>query len=212
MGAEIGSQIEVFDSSQKSYIVEITSVSPTLIETKIISEKLNDVEPKVKITLAVGLPKGKKMDQIVRQATELGVYSIIPIMSERSIPKIEEKEGKKISHWQAIAKEAAEQSGRTRVPEIHNLKRIENLTKEGFDLAIMPWENEKKNTIKDIFSNVRPEQNILLLTGPEGGFSGSEVQTKINGGFVPVSLGKRILRAETAPISALSIIFNYLDN
>ena len=210
-----GDKIEVFDSSQNNYLIEITSYSHELIRGNIISKQSSNLESSIKITLAQCLVKGKKMDLIIKMATELGVYKIIPVISERSIPKIEEKEEKKIEHWQGIAKEAAEQSGRNLVPKIESLKRIDDLNPSGYDLAIMPWEGEKTKSLKEILMHASAPVHqcaILVLIGPEGGFSLSEAESAKKAGFTTVSIGKRILRCETAALATLSQIFYELEN
>jgi len=198
-------KIEIFDGRGNSYIA---ALKPSLLEAKIVSKLTNDSELKVNITLAQCLPKAKKMDFIVQKAVELGVNSIIPVISERSVPKIEDKADKKISHWQKIAKEAAEQSGRLKVPEIMPLLSFGDLLKQEYELKLMPWEGEKETTLKGI---VCPT-GILVLIGPEGGFSVNEVNNAVKNGFRTISLGKRILRTETAGIVILSQLLYELDS
>ena len=200
---EIGESLEVFDSTQKVYLTKLSEIRKNEIILEIIKEEQNEVESKIKVTLAIGLPKGKKMDTIVRQATELGVYSIIPVISERSIPKIEEKEDKKIAHWQAIAKEAAEQSGRVYIPEIHPLVKLTELSTKEYDLAIVPWEGEKN---KKLDHAINDAENIIVVVGPEGGFSKHEIDQLSAKGFSAITLGKRILRVDTAVISTLALL------
>ena len=148
------------------------------------------------------------MDFIVQKCTELGVSEIIPVVSERSVAK-----GEKSGRWQKIAKEAAEQSGRALIPKISALTDFKSLLKKKneFDLALIPWELEKTNKLKAILQNSSPK-NIIILIGPEGGFSSQEIEQAKAAGFIPVSLGKRILRAETAGLAILSMIMYELDN
>ena len=224
---KIGDKIEVFDSSQNTYQCEIKSFNRAVpagrqefILGSILSMKKQDVESNIKMTLAQCLAKGKKMDLIIKMATELGVNSIIPVISERSVPKIDEKEEKKIAHWQAIAKEASEQSGRTKIPRIENITSISELNPKDYDLALMPWEGEKIDSFKkalskwnrDVQSQVPLPNNILIIVGPEGGFSHAEAEKAKEAGFKSVSLGKRILRCETAAVSTLANIFYELEN
>jgi 16S rRNA (uracil1498-N3)-methyltransferase len=208
---KIGDKIEVFDGSQKSYLVEIRAVPAgrqEFIRGIILSEIRKNTEPGIKVTLAQCLLKGKKMDFVIQKAVELGVGQIIPVVSERSVPDIKEKEDKKLSHWQAIAKEAAEQCGRTLVPEIPALLSFEELLKLGknYELALIPWELETKSSLKEVLTTYRPN-HLLIVVGPEGGFSNEEAGSAKQAGFVAVSLGKRILRAETAAISTLANIY-----
>jgi len=218
-----GDQVEVFDSSQKARLCKILQFNREFILGEIISEIPADNEPKINLTLAQCLLKGKKMDFIVQKATELGVNSIIPVISERSIPKIEDKVEQKVSHWQKISKAAAEQSGRTKIPEVRSLIHFADLimTAENYALALLPWEGEKETKLKDLLTGTpacRQARRVhgftgqlIILIGPEGGFSLSEVEVAKARGFKTVSLGKRILRAETASIAALANIFFELD-
>jgi 16S rRNA (uracil1498-N3)-methyltransferase len=205
---KIGDQFEVFDSTQKAYLCELQEFNRGFILGKVISELKKNTEPKIKVTLAQCLLKGKKMDFVIQKAVELGVNQIIPVISERSVPDIKEKKDKKLSHWQAISKEAAEQCGRTLVPDISSLLNFEELLKLGknYKLALIPWELETKSSLKQILTTYRPN-HLLIVVGPEGGFSNEEAGSAKQAGFVAVSLGKRILRAETAAISTLANIY-----
>jgi len=207
-----GDQIEVFDNSGKVYICTLQQFNREFILGKINSTIQEDTELKADVTLAQCLPKAKKMDLIIQKATELGANRIIPVISERSVPKIEEKSDKKISHWQKIAKEAAEQSGRTKVPEVLSLINFEQLIKNAkdHDLALIPWEGERENTIKKVLANSRPIQPMIVI-GPEGGFSQAEIKIAQENGFIPISLGKRILRCETAALTSLALLVSELE-
>lgn len=212
-----GDRIEVFDGFQNVYLCEIKEFNQAFIRGTILSVRTEETEPKIDLTLAQCLLKGKKMDFVVQKATELGVNSIIPVISERSIPKIEDKVEQKISHWQKISKEAAEQSGRTKIPEVRLLIHFEDLMKtvENYTLALLPWEGEKETKLKDLLTGTRVHGftgQLIILIGPEGGFSLSEVEAAKARGLKTVSLGKRILRAETATITALSNIFYELED
>jgi 16S rRNA (uracil1498-N3)-methyltransferase len=202
-----GAKLELFDSAQNLYRAEIAEVRPDSVRGKILSQEKGSVESSLDVTLAQSLPKGKKMDLIVKMATELGVKTIIPVTSERSVPKIEGKEEKKIAHWQTTAKEAAEQSGRSFVPKIAPLTALSKIDPGRYDLALMPWEGEEDRSLRSVLSGTAPKK-ILLLIGPEGGFSQAEAGTK---GFEPVSIGKRILRCETAAVVALAQVFYELE-
>ncbi|OGC16966.1 hypothetical protein A2282_08700 [candidate division WOR-1 bacterium RIFOXYA12_FULL_36_13] len=209
--------IEVFDSSGNIYTSIIKKIEPDKISCVISGIKKEEIEPQTKITLAQCLPKGKKMDMIIQKATELGVFNIIPVVSERTIPKIEEKSDKKISHWQKIAKEASQQSGRSIVPQIKSLTKFEDIVKPSinYNFKLIPWEGEKNNPLKEAVvvasQNSEPLQQdhkkILVLIGPEGGFSQEEVKMANANNFISVSLGKRILRVETAAIVILAQLF-----
>ncbi len=204
-----GDKLELLDGSGKIYTVKISETKKDKVICEIISERSEPKEQKVSVTIAQCLPKAKKMDLIIQKCTELGVNKIIPTLSERSIAK-----GEKLERWKKIAKEAAEQSGRTTVPEITPLMKFDDLLTLGkeYDLAIIPWELEQKTSLKKIISNSpAPNPLSLILIGPEGGFSKEEVDRAIFSGFKTITLGKNILRTETAGMSILSMI-NYQYN
>ncbi|MDW0108991.1 16S rRNA (uracil(1498)-N(3))-methyltransferase [Sporosarcina aquimarina] len=165
----------------------------------------------VNVTLACGLPKGDKLELISQKATELGMAELIPYQAERSIVKWDEKKGdKKTARLRKIAKEAAEQSHRTVIPVISEPLTFKNLLirAESFDVCLFADEEEAKdgtsNKIAVHLQKVYHGQSILVLFGPEGGLSRSEADDLKGAGFLPVSLGPRILRTETAPLYVLS--------
>lgn len=165
----------------------------------------------VQVTLACGLPKGDKLELIAQKGTELGMTGMIPFQAERSIVKWDEKKGdKKTARLRKIAKEAAEQSHRTVIPEISEPLTFKEILKqaESFDICFFADEEEAKegtsNRIAVRLEKVYHGQTILVLFGPEGGLSRSEAEILRDAGFLPVSLGPRILRTETAPLYVLS--------
>lgn len=200
---KVGDRLELLDGTGKIYETKISKIEKNKIACEIISSRTEESKPEVRVTLAQALPKARKMDFIIEKCTELGVNQIIPMLTERTIAK-----SVKLERSRKIAKEAAEQSGRTVIPEITELIKFEDVLKmrERFDLALIPWELEKEMTLKSSFLH-RPS-SILALIGPEGGFSQKEIELAKEAGFVPVSLGPRILRTETAGMVILSII-NY---
>jgi 16S rRNA (uracil1498-N3)-methyltransferase len=212
---KVGDRIEVFDISQKARLCQIRQFNRHFILGEIISEIPTGTEPKINLTLAQCLLKGKKMDFIVQKATELGVNAVIPVISERSIPKIEDKIEQKISHWQKISQEAAEQSGRTKIPEVRPLMRFKDLIMTNYALALLPWEGERETKLKELLTSSRVHGltgEFIILIGPEGGFSLAEVEAAKAQGFKTITLGKRTLRAETATLAALSNIFYELED
>jgi 16S rRNA (uracil1498-N3)-methyltransferase len=147
------------------------------------------------------------MDLIIQKTTELGVTKIIPVLAERSVSKAD-----KISRWQKIAREAAEQSGRAIIPEVAETTSLKQLLAQAknFDLALIPWELEKENNLKKVLLNKTPK-SILVAIGPEGGFSQNEIQQAKEAGFVTITLGSRILRTETAGFSLLAALNYHFD-
>ena len=166
------------------------------------------MEPRIKITLAQALPKSSKMDDIVQKSTELGVFEIIPVTTERSIPKSDKSE-----RWNKIAKESAEQSGRVHVPQIKNTVSFDELLKscENYGLKLLPWECENSRSLKTELVNNKNASSVLILIGPEGGFSPKEAEKASLKGFKSVSLGKRILRTQTAGPATLAMILYEME-
>jgi 16S rRNA (uracil1498-N3)-methyltransferase len=204
-----GDRLELLDGTGRVHEAEVSSLSKSNVTVKIIRSFLSDNEPTVKVTLAQALPKGQKMDFVVEKSVELGVNRIIPVLTERTIGK-----NAKLDRWRKLAKEAAEQSGRAVIPEIAELTDLASIIKlkPQFDLALLPWELEKNNSLKSVLqpphtSSLSPHpSSIIVLIGPEGGFSQAEVKQAQAAGWQTVSLGKRILRTETAGLAVLANI------
>ena len=208
MRMRVGDRFEVVDSS-KLYICEISSLSP--LEIKVVEEKIEDVEIKTKITLFFALAKGDKIDLVIQKATELGVHRIVLFKSRRCVVNFDEKDFvKKLTRYQKIAKEASEQCHRLIVPEIllvNDLKSINNYLEEVNYLA---YEKEAGSTSESF--NLRGNiKSVSIMIGSEGGFDIDEVEYLVKIGFNKVSLGKRILRCETAAIYALSVLAYKLE-
>ncbi|WP_432355204.1 16S rRNA (uracil(1498)-N(3))-methyltransferase [Sporosarcina sp. A2] len=181
------------------------------VRVKNTGKTTSNSELPVAVTLACGLPKGDKLELIAQKGTELGMSAMIPFKAERSIVKWDEKKGdKKTSRLRKIAKEAAEQSHRTVIPEISEPLSFKQLLKqaESFDICLFADEEEAKegtsNKIAVRLENVYHGQSILVLFGPEGGLSRAEAESLKDAGFMATSLGPRILRTETAPLYVLS--------
>ena len=191
------------------YLCEINNIS-TNIEIKII-DKLDIIKDNMPyITLLIPILKEQKMDYILQKSTELGVNEIIPVIMERSIVKIEEKENKKLERWNRIVKEASEQSHRNTIPKIDKIEKINTLNLKGLNLVCSTV--EKENTIKKVFKNNLNCDKINMLIGPEGGISQKEEEILKSNGFIPVTLGNRIMRVETVPLYLMSIInYEYME-
>lgn len=170
---------------------------------------VDDHESSVKITLGMALIKKDKWEWVLQKATEVGAYEIIPFASERSVVKIqEEKNEKKLNRWQKIVLEAAEQSKRDICPRVHEVVTFREICQCKADLKLIAYENADyiAANLGKVLQNNPNVHSIFILIGPEGGFSENEVRKAQEQGFVCVSLGKRILRAETAAISLLSML------
>ena len=202
-------EIEVVDN-EKVYLCRIDKTNP--LEVSVIHEISNDVEIKEDITLLFALTKGDKTDLVLQKATELGVKKVALITSERTVVSYDNKDiDKKIARFSKIMKEASEQSHRVVIPELLGIFNLKNLPKEVFsDINYVAYEKDASKT-NEMFESLTKGKSISILVGPEGGFSEQEINNLTNQGFVRTSLGKRILRAETAAIYALSVLGYLLE-
>lgn len=207
MRMKIGDSIEVVYNN-KLYICKLDSIEPMdLCIDKIIEDenKLN-----LDITIAVALVKEQKMDLILQKLTELGVNTIIPVSMERSIVKLDDsKFNKKKTRWEAICKEASEQSKRTSIPVITDVMTIKELVKVEADYKLVCSTKEKSKMLNYYLQNVYNYAKIILVVGPEGGISDREESILNDNGFASVSFGNLIFRVETAAIYAASILNFY---
>lgn len=182
---------------------------------EIVRQEENDTELPSRIYLFQGLPKQDKMDLIIQKSVELGAYKIIPVAMKRSVVKLSgEKAEKKRQRWQEIAKSAAKQSGRGLVPEIEKVLSWEEAleTAENLDVLLLPYElAEGMSNTRQVVGALRPGQSIGVFIGPEGGFEKKEAQEAQRAGAKAITLGKRILRTETAGIATLSMLVFQLE-
>jgi len=202
-----GEMLILSDGKGTEYTVKIAQVNGTEIATEIVNESRRQI-PYPRVTLGQGLPKSDKMDWIVQKATELGVWNIVPLITERTIVKVGD-EKKRIVRWRKICREAAMQSNRVDIPAIgHILSFKDFLRTSNFEpgtLFLLPWE-EGTTPIKDALHGKSDVNDIIVLIGPEGGFTTAEVEMAKGKGFHLVSLGPNILRTETAAVAVLSMI------
>lgn len=209
----VGDQIFVVDEQRVGYVVELVEVKPNRIVGKILEEKKQPPVSPLNITLGQAILKAKKMDWILQKATELGVSGIIPLTTERTVVEPRpERADTQHRRWQEILKEAAQQTGRWEVPELNFPADFFSFVKNAshYDLALMPWEGENQKGTKQALreaSHSNPHlHNILILIGPEGGFSDQEAALAREHRIIPVTLGWRILRAETACLATLTML------
>lgn len=202
-----GDALLLCDGQGAEYQVAIAEIGKTEIKADIVSQRQREIAAP-RITLGQGLPKSDKMDWIVQKATELGVTNIVPLVTERTIVKIRDEE-KRISRWQKIAREAAMQSDRPDIPSIEHIVPLKDFLRiphsESRILKLLPWE-EASVPVKDVLRQHADARHIIVLIGPEGGFSSNEASTAREKDFHAVSLGPNILRTETAAIAVLSMI------
>ena len=209
MRMNINDKIEVVYNN-KLHICEITSSEPFNI--KVIEKLDEDKKTKIELTVAVALVKEQKMDLILQKLTELGVSRIIPVSMERSIVKLDkERFNKKKVRWESICKEASEQSKRTNIPIIEDIKSIKDLTKEDADLKLVASTKEKEKLLNYYLQSIEDCAKIIMVIGPEGGISDKEEDILVSNGYNRVSFGNLIFRVETATIYVASII-NYISS
>lgn len=209
MRMNINDKIEVVYNN-KLHICEITSLEPFNI--KVIEKLDEDKKTKIELTVAVALVKEQKMDLILQKLTELGVSRIIPVSMERSIVKLDkERFNKKKVRWESICKEASEQSKRTNIPIIEDIKSIKDLTKEDADLKLVASTKEKEKLLNYYLQSIEDCAKIIMVIGTEGGISDKEEDILVSNGYNRVSFGNLIFRVETATIYVASII-NYISS
>lgn len=205
-----GIRLVLFDGRGREYESVIRDFGKQSVLVNIVSSHfIEDALPP--LTLAQALPKENKMDFIIQKATELGIERIIPFISSRTVPRLSaDKASARLKRWRKIAAEAAKQCGSPRVPDISNILSFDTMLDEAADipLRIFFWEEETQRGIGDILREEKHlvEIPLFFVVGPEGGFSRDEVETARGVGFTQAHLGRRILRAETAPLVILSII------
>lgn len=177
--------------------------------------KEDGVELPSKIYLFQGLPKADKMELIVQKAVELGVYEIIPVSTKRAVVKLDEKKAKqKIARWQSISEAAAKQSKRSIIPLVHSVMSFKEAIARAKEMQvkIIPYElAEGMEKTREFLEHLKPGEDIAVFIGPEGGFEESEIQMALEQGIEPVTLGRRILRTETAGLTVLSWIMYQLE-
>jgi 16S rRNA (uracil1498-N3)-methyltransferase len=206
---KVGDQFALFNGDGFDYIAKVTEVSKYKTSVEIIDKYEVNHESSLKIMLGQSLTAGDKMDWIIQKAVELGVHTIQPLLTERSIIKLDrERADKKLEHWKTVAISACEQTGRSDIPNLlrplylNQWLSEEALKTDNLKLILTPSKAKNINHLD------RPSNTIIFMVGPEGGFSEKEMALALNHAFIPVNFGQRILRTETASIVALSILQN----
>ena len=207
-----GTQLQIVSDDGVSAVAEITAIDSERVTVRCLEKLAESHEPRVKLVLAQGLAKGEKMDFIIQKAVEMGAYSVIPVAMEHSVVRLDgAKAAKKVERWQKIAESAAKQSKRDIIPEVQPVQSMtEMLVKCACQTKIIAYECEDRLSLKAALKAAEEAGGIselLLIIGPEGGISEGELEQARQAGAVPVSLGRRILRAETAGLVAISAIF-----
>ena len=210
--SKIGEEIEVSCGDGYDYICKIEKINKDNVTCKIIDCFGNESEPNIKITLYQGLPKSEKMELIIQKCVELGIDEIVPVNTDRVIVKLAGKEDKKISRWNKISESAAKQSRRGKIPTIQPIINFDEAIRQAKnkDLKLIPYEKEKETGIKQAIKGFTGK-NIAIFIGPEGGFSDNEIKLALENNITPITLGKRILRTETAGFITTAILLYELE-
>ena len=208
---EIGEELVICDGEGMFHTCVIRELSKDCIEAEVLESKEAETELKTKITLFQGLPKKDKMELIIQKAVELGVHEIVPVSTRFCVAKIEDakKEKKKLERWQEIARAAAKQSGRGIVPQIKPVMTFKEALKaaDAMDESVIPYERAEgmKAAVSEV-GKMAKCQSVGIFIGPEGGFAEEEISLALENKVTPISLGKRILRTETAGLCILSVL------
>ncbi|WP_143320885.1 16S rRNA (uracil(1498)-N(3))-methyltransferase [Clostridium sp. HBUAS56010] len=213
MGA--GEEVLLSNGIDKDYLCRILSVTKTEVTAQILSVEEGGRELPARVYLFQGLPKSDKMEFIIQKCVELGVYQVIPVETRRTIVKLDKKKQEsKLRRWNAVSESAAKQSGRLLVPKVLPVMTLSEafaFSRE-FDMNVIPFEHaEGMAFTRQMFSSVKTGMSVGVFIGPEGGFEDAEIELAQKSGISPISLGKRILRTETAGLCVLSMLSLLLE-
>ena len=210
-----GERIRVSNQSGTDYFCTIAEVTDVFVWAEIVEKDEKGTELQNKIYLFQGLPKNDKMELIIQKAVELGVYEVIPVAMKNCVVKLDEKKAaNKVKRWQGIAESAAKQSKRSLIPNVRMPMSFKEAAAfaQDLDVKLVPYENERgMRATKDVISSIETGQSIAVFIGPEGGFAPEEIAL-VKDDMKLISLGKRILRTETAGMTALSILVYELES
>lgn len=209
-----GETIRVSNQKGQDYFCKITEVGEEFIQADILETEAATTELPGKIYLFQGIPKGDRMENVIEKAVELGVYEIIPVSMRYCVVKLDEKKQQaKLKKWQALAMAAAKQSKRSLVPNIHPVMSYKEALAYALqaDVCLVPYENQAgMEGTKASLSKIKGKRSVSIIIGPEGGFAPEEIEAAGERGEV-ISLGKRILRADTAAITAMSMVMMEME-
>jgi len=196
-----GAALTLFNGEGGEWSATVTQMGRSDVSVQLGAHADVDRELRLHVTLALGMPANERMDAVVEKATELGVAVIQPLMCERSVLRLNaERAEKKVAHWQAVALSACEQSGRTRVPQVAEVRSVTQWLQQLAPSASTRW----LLSLREAEPLAAPSDRVLCLSGPEGGLSPAEETAARAAGFSAVSLGPRVLRADTAPLALLA--------
>lgn len=202
---EPGAALIVFDGQGGEYAARIEALRKNAVIIEVQDRSPTSRESSLALTLAQGVSRGERMDWVVQKATELGVTAIVPVLTERTVVKLDARQSeRKLAHWQGVAVAACEQSGRDKIPDIvaplplHDFLR--NIDPQTTRLLLSPTGTQRVTDLK------APERRMVVLIGPEGGLAEPEQRAAIGAGFIAVRMGPRVLRTETAAVAALTLL------
>jgi len=206
-----GETIAVLDGSATEHTVHLTRVEQERVEGEIITSRPASGEPRTHLSLYIGMTQRAKFEWILQKGTELGVSAFIPVITNRSLVREIADDSNKVARWESILREAAEQSGRGKIPKLLPVVPFSKALIDGKKsnaLCLIPWEKEPNGNLKDSLSHQDQDKPaaVAILIGPEGGFSDGETDQAIKIGWIPISLGKRILRMETAALVTTTLV------
>lgn len=210
-----GEQVTVSDGKGRDYDCRVREIYSDKVIADILEEKEAEGELPARIYLFQGLPKGDKMELIIQKAVELGAYQVIPVAARRAVVKLDKKkEEAKVRRWNGIAQSAAKQSGRGMIPQVTAVMSFKEALDyaAGFGVKIIPFEHARgMEKAREQMERIRPGTEVGVFIGPEGGFEDEEISLAESEGVVPISLGRRILRTETAGLMVLSVMGYLLE-
>jgi 16S rRNA (uracil1498-N3)-methyltransferase len=213
-----GDRLVVLDDSGWEFEVHLLAVQPELVRGEVVGRRLAAGEPHTRITLYQGVLKGDHFELVLQKGTELGIVGFVPLVTARTVALDRDAPGKKHPRWQSIVQEAAEQSRRGRKPALRPAMPFAQACEEVSrcaELKLLPWEEESQTSMRGVLRAADPagkEAAVHLFVGPEGGFTRDEVELARGYGLLPVTLGRRILRAETAGlVAAAAILYEWGD-
>ncbi len=209
-----GDQVTLCDQQGMDYQVSIEDIAKHTVRTTILSKEPSKGEPSIEAVIYQGIPKSTKMDLIIQKCTEMGIARVVPVMTARTVVKLESQkdEEKKVARWTKIAEEAAKQSARGIVPKIEMPMSLEEALADSrkLDLVLMPYEGEQEVSVKGALQGKTPK-GVGFFIGPEGGFETYEVEKAKQSNIIPVTLGSRIMRTETAGFAVLTCLMYEFD-
>ena len=211
-----GEQVVLMDDSGCEYVITLQSVSPSLLEGDVVEKRDGLGNPKVALTIYQGLLKADKFETVLQKGTEIGISTFVPVVCSRSVPRASKgwADGK-YTRWLAILKEAAEQSGRATIPRLQPTLSLKNALSSAPGVRLMAWEGETergfRETIKKHAEDIK-SNGLSFFVGPEGGFDPHEADEARDAGVVPVSLGRRILRGETAGLAIAAAVMYHMGD